>query len=73
MQKRFLLSLAWRLYLYYREKALAKTSYKGVQLAMDWLFAHEDEADIDDPVQAPQGHTLGGPQGAAGQFTNFYF
>lgn len=41
------------------EKALAKTQYKGVQQAMDWLFAHADDADINDPYQAPAGQTLG--------------
>ncbi|XP_060070894.1 UBX domain-containing protein 1-like [Ylistrum balloti] len=41
------------------EKALAKTRYQGVQLAMDWLFAHEDDPDIDEPFEAPQGHVLG--------------
>ncbi|XP_053399394.1 UBX domain-containing protein 1-A-like [Mercenaria mercenaria] len=41
------------------EKALAKTQFKGVQEAMDWLFAHEDDADIDAPMATPEGHTLG--------------
>ncbi|CAH1792175.1 unnamed protein product [Owenia fusiformis] len=41
------------------EKALAKTNFKGVQNAMDWLFNHMDDADIDDPYEAPKGHTLG--------------
>ena len=41
------------------ERGLAKTNYKGVQLAMDWLFAHEDDPDIDEPFVAPQGQTLG--------------
>lgn len=41
------------------ERALAKTRYQGVQVAMDWLFAHEDDPDIDDPFVAPEGHVLG--------------
>lgn len=46
------------------EKALAKTQYKGVQEAMDWLFAHDEDPDIDEPYQAPAGHTLGSTQSA---------
>ncbi|XP_052214211.1 UBX domain-containing protein 1-A-like isoform X2 [Dreissena polymorpha] len=41
------------------EKALAKTHNAGVQPAMEWLFAHEDDPDIDDPFTTPQGNTLG--------------
>ncbi|XP_060570542.1 UBX domain-containing protein 1-like [Ruditapes philippinarum] len=41
------------------EKALAKTQFQGVQQAMEWLFAHEEDADIDVPMAEPQGHTLG--------------
>ena len=29
------------------------------------LFAHSDDPDIDDPYQAPAGHTLGGDTGSA--------
>ncbi|KAK2184367.1 hypothetical protein NP493_269g03073 [Ridgeia piscesae] len=28
---------------------------------MDWLFSHTDDPDIDDPFEAPKGHTLGAP------------
>ncbi len=31
-------------------RALVKTGHKGAQVAMDWLFDHADDADIDDPV-----------------------
>jgi len=41
-----------------REKALAKTNHQGVQQAMDWLFSHQDDPDIDEPYMAPQGHVL---------------
>ena len=41
------------------EKALAKTGNQGAQVAMDWLFSHEDDPDIDEPYVPPQGHVLG--------------
>ncbi|KAH9514237.1 UBX domain-containing protein 1, partial [Bulinus truncatus] len=40
-------------------RALAKTGYKGVQLAMDWLLAHSDDPDIDEPFKEPKSYTLG--------------
>lgn len=30
------------------EKALAKTSYKGLQCAIEWLFAHQYDPDIEE-------------------------
>jgi len=41
------------------EKALAKTNNRGVEPAMEWLFAHSEDADIDEAYTAPQGHVLG--------------
>ncbi|KAL4237750.1 UBX domain-containing protein 1 [Mactra antiquata] len=51
------------------EKALSKTQFQGVQQAMEWLFAHEDDPDIDVPVETPQGHTLGSSTTATTQET----
>ncbi|XP_013421616.1 UBX domain-containing protein 1-A [Lingula anatina] len=45
------------------EKALAKTNFQGVQIAMDWLFAHSEDPDIDEPYEAPAGQLLGGKSG----------
>ncbi|XP_059149688.1 UBX domain-containing protein 1-like [Physella acuta] len=49
------------------QRALAKTGYKGVQLAMDWLFAHSDDPDIDEPVEAPKDNILGKAEEAAAE------
>lgn len=41
------------------EKALAATDNYSFEAAVDWLMAHSDDPDIDEPYQAPQGHLLG--------------
>eukprot|EP01135_Chromosphaera_perkinsii_P001060 Nk52_evm10s158 gene=Nk52_evmTU10s158 len=46
------------------EKALMVTGNQGAQVAMDWIFAHMDDPDIDEPYKAPEGHVLGGSAGA---------
>lgn len=43
------------------EKALVKTNRRGLEAAMEWLLAHQDDADIDEPLPAAaEGHTLAG-------------
>ncbi|XP_064622494.1 UBX domain-containing protein 1-like [Lineus longissimus] len=41
------------------QRALHSTQFKGLQQAMDWMFAHENDADIDDPFELPKGNVLG--------------
>ncbi|XP_066281196.1 UBX domain-containing protein 1-like [Branchiostoma lanceolatum] len=41
------------------EKAIAVTNDQGPEAAMEWLLAHMDDPDIDEPYQPPQGHVLG--------------
>lgn len=42
------------------EKALAKTNYRGIEQALDWLSNHLDDPDIDEPFEAPKGNVLSG-------------
>ena len=37
------------------------------------LFSHADDPDIDDPFEAPKGHTLGNPPDGTKHFTNNLF
>uniref|UniRef100_A0A8C9AIA1 UBX domain-containing protein 1 n=1 Tax=Prolemur simus TaxID=1328070 RepID=A0A8C9AIA1_PROSS len=55
------------------EKALALTGNQGIEAAMDWLMEHEDDPDVDEPLDTSLGHILGreptfsepgGPEGA---------
>ncbi|XP_017733852.1 PREDICTED: UBX domain-containing protein 1 isoform X2 [Rhinopithecus bieti] len=41
------------------EKALALTGNQGIEAAMDWLMEHEDDPDVDEPLETPLGHILG--------------
>lgn len=41
------------------EKALAATDNYSFEAAIDWLMAHSDDPDIDEPYQPPQGQVLG--------------
>nr|KAF6279579.1 UBX domain protein 1 [Pipistrellus kuhlii] len=41
------------------EKALALTGNQGIEAAMDWLMEHEDDPDVDEPLETPVGHVLG--------------
>ncbi|XP_071833467.1 UBX domain-containing protein 1-like isoform X2 [Apostichopus japonicus] len=40
------------------KRALTATQYKGIQEAIDWIGAHENDPSIDDPFVEPQGHKL---------------
>lgn len=42
------------------KKGLAKTGYRGIQSAMDWILAHSEDPDIDEPLTEEAGHVLGG-------------
>jgi ubiquitin carboxyl-terminal hydrolase 5/13 len=48
------------------EKALHATGNEGIESAMTWLFAHMDDADIDEPLHLGQGATASGAGGGGG-------
>lgn len=41
------------------QKGLAKTGYQGIQQAMDWILAHSEDPDIDEPYTEAAGYVLG--------------
>jgi len=41
------------------EKAARKTGARGLQPALDWIVAHSDDPDIDEPIVVHQGYSLG--------------
>uniref|UniRef100_A0A3P9L9V1 UBX domain protein 1 n=1 Tax=Oryzias latipes TaxID=8090 RepID=A0A3P9L9V1_ORYLA len=41
------------------ERAVASTGNQGIEQAMDWLMAHENDPDIDEPYVPPVGNVLG--------------
>ncbi|KAJ1564592.1 hypothetical protein HK405_014473, partial [Cladochytrium tenue] len=46
-------------------RALLATGNSGPDSAMNWIFEHMDDADIDDPVPVPTGGGGGGPTAAS--------
>jgi len=46
------------------EKALAVSGNRGIEAAMEWLFAHSEDPDIDEPYKPPVGHVLGKEESA---------
>lgn len=46
------------------EKALAVSGNRGIEAAMEWLFAHAEDPDIDEPFKPPVGHVLGKEESA---------
>ncbi|EPQ32473.1 uncharacterized protein PFL1_00668 [Pseudozyma flocculosa PF-1] len=51
------------------QKALLATGNSDAEAAMNWLFAHMDDADIDDPID-PSALFIGGGGGGGGAFAS---
>ena len=53
------------------EKALFMTANKGVQPAMDWITAHMDDPDYEEPLMIVQTGPPGGGAGGASKPSKF--
>ncbi|RUS27530.1 hypothetical protein BC938DRAFT_483110 [Jimgerdemannia flammicorona] len=51
------------------QKALLKTGNQGAELAMNWLFEHMEDPDIDDPIQPATGSRPSAPEPTADQIS----
>ncbi|KAJ7256532.1 ubiquitin carboxyl-terminal hydrolase 14 [Mycena haematopus] len=49
------------------QKALLATGNSSAEVAMEWLFAHMEDPDIDAPIQPTAGGAAGGPEPTADQ------
>lgn len=50
------------------QKALLATGNSDAEAAMEWLFGHMEDPDIDDPIQVPSaGGAASGPEPSAEQ------
>jgi ubiquitin carboxyl-terminal hydrolase 5/13 len=45
-------------------KALIKTGNNGAEVAMNWLFEHMEDPDIDDPIASTETNSHSGPSDA---------